>query len=341
MGNDFFDKEDLKKVKNIVSSTLKISIEEINQFVEKTKKRRGANLIPVKNKNLVEQKPKEEGISKVIMVISGTLLAIYGIMSIFNLINYFFSYKYSLLKTLFTYQLPVVIISFLFLRYGKRLYARMIRFKKYLREFGNSTVATVKDMAIATNTNPDLVIKELKIFINKGYLKEARLVENQSIIVLDKETYNEYKKYSINIPENKKGIDKVESEFLVKLMKYKKSLPYPIKDSVEELIVIVEKLFTNVGPNSDKDSYDKFINYYLPATIKLLKEYENLENNEMDLENEKELKREIEESLKEIVKAFKKLLESTFEMNYMDIKTDISVLKAMLKNEGLMEDDFK
>ena len=79
----------------------------------------------------------------------------------------------------------------------------------------------------------------------------------------------------------------------------------------------------------------KFMDYYLPTTVKLLKAYEELDKQPVEGENIKTAKQEIENTLDTINEAFENLLDSFFRNTAWDVSTDISVLKTMLAQEGL------
>jgi len=84
-----------------------------------------------------------------------------------------------------------------------------------------------------------------------------------------------------------------------------------------------------------------FMDYYLPTTTKLVTKYEELDKRKSGGENIKEAKKEIEGSLDVINDAYEKLLDSFFADTALDVSTDISVLKTLMKQEGLAEDDIK
>ncbi|MGL5692795.1 MAG: 5-bromo-4-chloroindolyl phosphate hydrolysis family protein [Peptostreptococcaceae bacterium] len=86
---------------------------------------------------------------------------------------------------------------------------------------------------------------------------------------------------------------------------------------------------------------NKFINHYLPITIKLINSYKELNNQLVQGDNIKNAKSEIEKSIDLINNAFENLLDDLFEDVVLDISTDISVLKTLFKQEGLTEEDFK
>ena len=84
----------------------------------------------------------------------------------------------------------------------------------------------------------------------------------------------------------------------------------------------------------------KFMDYYLPTTVKLLEAYQELDGQPVQGENITSSKKEIEETIDTLNVAFEKLLDSIFEDTAMDVSSDISVLNTVLAQEGLTEDEL-
>ena len=85
---------------------------------------------------------------------------------------------------------------------------------------------------------------------------------------------------------------------------------------------------------------NKFMEYYLPTTLKLVKAYREFDGQALEGENISSGKQEIEKTLDTINKAFLNLFDNLFADTAMDISTDISVLRTMLAQEGLTDSDF-
>lgn len=77
-----------------------------------------------------------------------------------------------------------------------------------------------------------------------------------------------------------------------------------------------------------------FFSYYLPTVEKLLSHYITFAG-AGEGENVREGRSRIENSLGMIADAFEKQLDKMYKNEAMDIKTDIAVMEAMLKSEGL------
>ena len=85
----------------------------------------------------------------------------------------------------------------------------------------------------------------------------------------------------------------------------------------------------------------KFMQYYMPTTLKLVQTYQELDAQPTEGENIRQSKAEIEKTLDTINLAYEKLLDSFFEDAAIDIRSDITVLETMLAQEGLTRNHFE
>ena len=115
-----------------------------------------------------------------------------------------------------------------------------------------------------------------------------------------------------------------------------------ISSKLYRLERVCTKIFEHVEDNPEKlPDIRKFMNYYLPTTLKLVQTYHEFSEQPVQGENITNAKKEIERMLDDINQAFEKMFDKLFEDDAMDISTDISVLSMMLAQEGLLEDEFK
>ena len=109
-----------------------------------------------------------------------------------------------------------------------------------------------------------------------------------------------------------------------------------VKRKVAELIDVSDKIVADaVADPSDVPQIKKFLDYYLPTTIKLLNAYDRMGAQGIQGENITGTMQRIDEMLDTAIAAYKKLLDSLFANQAMDIETDISVMNMMLRREGL------
>lgn len=118
-----------------------------------------------------------------------------------------------------------------------------------------------------------------------------------------------------------------------------------IKRKINDLMRIADKIVQDaIHDPSDVPQIRKFLDYYLPTTIKLLNAYDRMDDQGIQGENIDKTKKNILEMLDTAIAAFEKQLDSLFANQALDIETDIDVMNTMLKREGLSggsEYDFK
>ena len=109
-----------------------------------------------------------------------------------------------------------------------------------------------------------------------------------------------------------------------------------VRKKINELMRITDKITQDaIHDPSDIPQIKKFMNYYLPTTIKLLNAYDRMSAQGIEGENLDKSMKSINEMLDQAIVAYKKRLDSLFENQALDIETDIEVMNQMLAREGL------
>ena len=108
---------------------------------------------------------------------------------------------------------------------------------------------------------------------------------------------------------------------------------------IDRLEDLSAKIFAQVKADPKKlPQIRKFMDYYLPTTLKLLNAYDRMGAQGVNGENIDNTMQRVESMMGTIVTAFEKQLDMLFGSEAMDISTDITVLENMMKREGLSED---
>lgn len=115
-----------------------------------------------------------------------------------------------------------------------------------------------------------------------------------------------------------------------------------IRGKINEIMRITDKIVQDaIHDPDDIPQIKKFMNYYLPTTIKLLNAYDRMSSQGIAGENLDKSMSNITDMLDQAIEAYKKRLDSLFENQALDIETDIEVMNRMLVREGLAGDkDF-
>lgn len=114
-----------------------------------------------------------------------------------------------------------------------------------------------------------------------------------------------------------------------------------ISADIVQLEQVSEKIFQQVKQDPQKlPQIRKFMDYYLPTTLKLLNAYDRASAAGVSGENIDATMRKVEGMMKTIVTAFEKQLDALFGDEALDISTDITVLENMMAREGLVGDQL-
>lgn len=242
--------------------------------------------------------------------------------------------------------------------YGNTLRKKVNRFRSYVRTLNGKTYVKIEELAKSVRKSPKFVKRDLKKMIKSRMFLEGHLDEEGSYLITSDESYEQYmqtKKASEiqkkemqekekaeqelrgNLSEEAQKIIEEGEAYLEEIRNCNQAIPgVEISNKMYHLENVILRIFKRVEQHPELISdLHKFMDYYLPTTVKLLKAYEELDKQPVEGENIKTAKKEIENTLDTINEAFENLLDSFFRNTAWDVSTDISVLKTMLAQEGL------
>jgi len=109
-----------------------------------------------------------------------------------------------------------------------------------------------------------------------------------------------------------------------------------ISADIRQLETVSQKIFDQVKAQPEKlPQIRRFMDYYLPTTLKILNAYDRMDSTGVSGENIDSTKTKVEGMMNTNVTAFEKQLDSLFGADALDISTDITVLETMMAREGL------
>lgn len=364
-----YDKDNEKSLENSLNKAISdMDFSEISEklkdsldnFIDKTvtfinKRADKRPLVPTKDPKVCAQNLPEKSKSTLFKIFSG--LSAFSAFGLF--INVFD--ELSILS---------LILFAIFASLGLGLYQTSKRidtiskdYARFIRELGHNTVIPIRDLASAVQKSEEETIKELLYMMDKGYFKQARIVENDSLFLLDIPTFKLYKDQKMNLPKSNtyEEVKKIEKEahddtvieraenLINTSNKYLNSITLSISrienraflEKVIELKKTVQNIINIVKRYPEKaQALDKFIDYYLPTTVKLIDAYTEYEIMKSDEKEIIKALKEIDSSIETINDAFEKIQLELLEDRTMDIKTDIDTMKLLLNQEGYLEKDW-
>lgn len=332
----------------------------VNQFKVKFNE---CNKKNKQNISMYIKKRPSGSISGIVCIVFGTIgISIYGLSVLtFSVMKVFLSSIFVVGNGIFIILFLFFLVSLGLLLKGISLRKRVKRFNKYVRFMENNTYISIEELSKLTKEKERFLLKDLGKMIDVGMFLQGHIDDEKTYFILNDEVYNDYlnlKKQQIAKENNdkklKEKIDNFEKEDAKSTIKIGRDYIEQIKTvrnhlhkedismELDKLGNISEQILNQVEKNPEKaQEVNKFIDHYLPITIKLINSYEELNNQVIQGDNIKNAKIEIEKSIDLINKAFENLLDDLFEDVVLDISTDISVLKTLFKQEGLGEEDFK
>ena len=184
-----------------------------------------------------------------------------------------------------------------------------------------------------------------KIFKGKKYYVPAESVQPEKKPESEKKPEPKaepQKKVSTGDPE----VDKIIEEgykYLHELRDVNIRIPDEVMTKrIDRMEVASADIFAYIAEHPEKAAeIRRFMNYYLPTTLKLLNSYDKLSRQRVKGENIQKTMFEIEGMMETIAGAFEKQLDSLFDDDALDIAADISVMESILKQEGLSGEDMK
>lgn len=249
---------------------------------------------------------------------------------------------------------------------GIRNNNRIGRLKEYIKEL-KAYGKPYCELQRLENNSPrsiNYIRKDIKKMLQLGMLPDARLDDQETCLLLNEETYRQYRLTQDSLMERqqedkrleaKKEVQETEQkgpvgESIARGREYMETLDR-LRESISDqemagklvrLDIILEQLFDALRKYPEQlDEMDRFMEYYLPTTVKLVTSYQEFAAVEFPGENVKKAKKEIQQTMDTINGAFEKLLDDFYQDKTFDVLSDASVLQSMLAREGLTVSDFK
>lgn len=213
---------------------------------------------------------------------------------------------------------------------------------------GDSQYMYIQDIADAIPCSYDKCCKHLENCIDEGLFgPDAYLdMRRKCLVVTGKAPEPEPKK-----PRKPKAEKAEKPAAMPQQDKYQKILDElhrvndaipdeEMTDKISRLEAVAAKIFEQARTDPDKlPQMRKFMDYYLPTSLKLLNTYAELDRQGIEGENITESKRRIEQTMDTLVDAFENQLDRLFASDALDVSTDIDVMQNMLRADGLTEDE--
>ena len=222
-------------------------------------------------------------------------------------------------------HITVVVIMLLPLYFIVRWHVRKNDAKLIAQKLLNRKEASIPLVELSQKIgikNADVKVADLK---KHGFLQRLEIEDGE--LVLDNEPLREEKEDSKSADDIIRSIRHLNDEI--------------DDESVSERIDRIERVTASIlrtlkeHPERTEDAR-RFMNYYLPATMKLLESYNLMEDQSYQGENIQTARRRIEEVLDKLVMAAEAQQDKLFRAEAMDVDAEICALETMMTSDGLI-----
>ena len=260
------------------------------------------------------------------------------------------------------------------LGFGIRNLRRASKLKALQRAVGQREAVGFDDLAARMQVSPKAALAASRTLIKGGYLPEGRIDDENTTLMVTENAYHQYRQFQQSQRQTLAEREAAEAAraaeaaaraareqdiserltpeqraFVARGRDYVRQmdeLNAAIDDAaVSERITAIQEVVGRILARAEEEpaviaGLDRLTAYYLPTTVKLLDAYDRLEEEPIQGENISSSRSEIERTLDVLHSAFEKLFDDTYQDLSLDVSADISVLHAMLAQEGLTEGPF-
>ena len=260
------------------------------------------------------------------------------------------------------------------LGFGVRNLRRASKLKALQRAVGQREAVTFDDIAARMQVSPKAALSTSRTLIKGGYLPQGRIDDENTTLMVTESAYHQYRQFQQSQRQTLAAREAAEAAraaeaaaraaheqdlserltpeqraFVARGRDYVRQmdeLNAAIDDAaVSERITAIQEVVGRILARAEEEpaiiaGLDRLTAYYLPTTVKLLDAYDRLEEEPIQGENISSSRSEIEHTLDVLHSAFEKLFDDTYQDLSLDVSADISVLHAMLAQEGLTEGPF-
>lgn len=219
---------------------------------------------------------------------------------------------------------------------GLRKRKQASRFRNYLAMVGNQSSVSVSALASAAGLSPNKVRDDLADMLDGGLLPQGYLDYGGDRLVLTGEGIAQPVREQPAPPPPPK---EDENAILAEIKAVNDAIDNEkMSAQIDRIGVITAKILDYQKTHPDKAAQlHSFLSYYLPTTLKILRAYGQLEDQEVSGSNITAAMQRIEGMMDKVVEGFEKQLDLLFQGDAMDITTDVEVLERMLAKDGLSD----
>lgn len=248
---------------------------------------------------------------------------------------------------------------------GCGLRGRLKRAERYMKLAKDKMYLELETLSSRTGQSLRRVRRDVRGMLNAGIFPEGHLDEQEKVLVLTDETWRQYEAAQQEY-ENRQRLEGQEKEqaqngaeegmdltaeqqiekegraYMERLRQLNVEIPGEvISNKLYQLDYLLQRIFMVLKEHPEKcPQMRKFMDYYLPTTVKLVEAYADFDKAGIQGDNIMTAKAEIEKTMDTINQAFEKLLDDMYQDAAFEAAADAKVLKTVLAQDGYMKSEF-
>ncbi len=258
----------------------------------------------------------------------------------------------------------LAILAFVICGKGLSYWTRAKRFRMIAKKIGTRDYVSVDELTELMGRSRENLLKDLRLMISSNMIYQGHLDKEETTLMVTHEVYQQYlqtakavenknrqeREKDLERKSNRAACSKEVQDILQEGEKYISHI-HSVKEGISDAVMMeklskLEQVLKGIFEQLEKDpsrgeDLRKLMNYYLPTTKKMLDTYGELSRQSLAGENITSAKKEIVSGLDTINQAFANLLNRMYQEKAWDISTDLSVMKTMMAQEGLVHEELQ
>ena len=220
---------------------------------------------------------------------------------------------------------------------GLRQQKKAKRFRRYLGMIGTRKTISLSSIASGMGCSISQVQEDLEDMLEDGIFPAGYLDYGRGLLVLTLDGIPEEEPVQQKEAPVRETPAEKENAVLAEIRAVNDDIDNPrLSAQIDRIGVITAKIFDYQKTHPEKSpQLHSFLSYYLPTTLKILRAYAQLEDQEVSGENISSAMKRIENMMEKVVEGFEKQLDQLFQGDVLDITTDVEVLERMMAKDGL------
>ena len=233
---------------------------------------------------------------------------------------------------------------------GRKAKRKEAAFKRCMTVSGDKGIVKLDSLAKTLGMSEEELEKQLDEMVDRGYYGAKAYVDHaRGLLVIEPEEMRYvYKAEDEAKAAQKQATRAASMSEYEKIIEQIRQADIDIEDEgmsgkIRTMQELTSAIFAEVEAHPEKKpQIQRFMNYYLPTTLKLLDSYARIEQQGVSGDNMAKAKADIERIADTLVEGYKKQLDTLYRSEAVDIAGDVSVIESMMRRDGLTgQNDFR